>query len=385
MDSILEDFVKQVHAGELDGSKIDNRLYFKTAQRLAGAIINAFPTEMSYEDPLNSLAATLQGNIYAFSGAKTMTQASLLSKLITDDNGKLKPFSQYRQDVDQFLKDYNERYLDAEYTNAIASAQSAVQWQQWDDEDWLEYRTVGDNRVRDSHRLLDNLVLPKNSPVWDRIYPPNDWMCRCTVIPADPPKNPMSDAEAGKLGKKVVTKKMFENNPGKSRIVYSNEHPYFNAIKQELDPILNYGMRPVEKIMKDENLPAPLITKESEFKEWWNGKADNNGAFGLTDDQGYSVEFNSQFLEHLDVKKQGRYRFAINLESVFKDADEKWFNQGKSTNTWVYIKYFKDYPYILIVEEKKGKLVAQTFYRADNLSSFPAFLAKRKGVLLKRK
>lgn len=41
------------------------------------------------------------------------------------------------------------------------------------------YRTMRDSRVRDSHRVLDGLVLPKSDPAWNVLSAPNGWRCRC--------------------------------------------------------------------------------------------------------------------------------------------------------------------------------------------------------------
>lgn len=45
-----------------------------------------------------------------------------------------------------------------------------------------KYVTVGDVRVRPEHRGLDGTILPKNHPLWNTIFPPNGYGCRCTVI-----------------------------------------------------------------------------------------------------------------------------------------------------------------------------------------------------------
>ncbi len=45
-----------------------------------------------------------------------------------------------------------------------------------------KYVTVGDTRVRPEHRGLDGTILPKNHPLWNSIFPPNGYGCRCTVI-----------------------------------------------------------------------------------------------------------------------------------------------------------------------------------------------------------
>lgn len=46
-----------------------------------------------------------------------------------------------------------------------------------------QYKTAGDDRVRDAHAALNDLILPADSPFWDTHYPPWDWGCRCDVIP----------------------------------------------------------------------------------------------------------------------------------------------------------------------------------------------------------
>jgi SPP1 gp7 family putative phage head morphogenesis protein len=46
-----------------------------------------------------------------------------------------------------------------------------------------EYMTVGDDRVRPEHAVLDGFQALAADPVWNKIYPPNGFNCRCTVIP----------------------------------------------------------------------------------------------------------------------------------------------------------------------------------------------------------
>ncbi len=48
-----------------------------------------------------------------------------------------------------------------------------------------QYVTVGDEKVRDTHRALDGIILPADSPFWRDHYPPWDWGCRCQVVPVD--------------------------------------------------------------------------------------------------------------------------------------------------------------------------------------------------------
>lgn len=45
-----------------------------------------------------------------------------------------------------------------------------------------EYVTVGDDRVRPTHRALEGYRAPKGDPIWKSIFPPNGFNCRCTAI-----------------------------------------------------------------------------------------------------------------------------------------------------------------------------------------------------------
>jgi SPP1 gp7 family putative phage head morphogenesis protein len=46
-----------------------------------------------------------------------------------------------------------------------------------------QYSTVGDDRVRPEHAVLDGFVAQAVDPVWNKIYPPNGFNCRCIVTP----------------------------------------------------------------------------------------------------------------------------------------------------------------------------------------------------------
>jgi SPP1 gp7 family putative phage head morphogenesis protein len=50
---------------------------------------------------------------------------------------------------------------------------------------YWQYKTVGDDRVRPAHAALADRVWPKTAAVWDVIFPPNGFNCRCTVIEWD--------------------------------------------------------------------------------------------------------------------------------------------------------------------------------------------------------
>ena len=109
------------------------------------------------------LTAALDENIFWFSGFKTHHELVEASRLLKSDDGNFKPFEQFSRDVEAIDSTYNRNYLQAEYNFATASTQMAVKWKEWEkdgDRYDLQYRTAGDDRVREEHAALDGTTLP---------------------------------------------------------------------------------------------------------------------------------------------------------------------------------------------------------------------------------
>ncbi len=79
--------------------------------------------------------------------------------------------------------------LNTNLRTAVTSSYMASQWTRLQDlkdiYTYYQYKTREDNRVRQSHRVLDNKIFSANDPIWDTIYPPNGWNCRCYVNALD--------------------------------------------------------------------------------------------------------------------------------------------------------------------------------------------------------
>lgn len=50
---------------------------------------------------------------------------------------------------------------------------------------WVQYRTAGDNRVRENHAALDGVIFEATSGDWHRIAPPCGFNCRCSFVSLD--------------------------------------------------------------------------------------------------------------------------------------------------------------------------------------------------------
>lgn len=122
---------------------------------------------------------------YIFSGMKAFNELGEAFPSLTDEEGNRKPFERFLNDVRSIDETYNSNYLRSEYNFVTASADMAAKWDDFaaeGDRYLLQYRTAGDDRVREEHAELEGVTLPIDDSFWESYYPPNGWNCRCTVV-----------------------------------------------------------------------------------------------------------------------------------------------------------------------------------------------------------
>lgn len=248
------------------------------------------------------MQSNLSENIYVFSGAKTYAELKELSEKLLDQNGNIKPFSKFWQDVQSIHPQYNQSYLEAEYIFATQSAQMASKWKEFEADGGrynLRYITAGDNRVRDSHHLLHNITLPPSDPYWEEYFPPNGWRCRCDTVQVRKSKYPESDSQQSiQYGSEATNGKnnIFRFNPGKQQVVFPDNHPYMKKLSDKEYETLKkkanetYSIKTADDVVK-------VVNEISKDKNWFergfnklevtrkagvNGATDMNGKIWLT-------------------------------------------------------------------------------------------------------
>ena len=175
----------------------------------------------------------LEHSAWVFSGFKTLHEMNeAIPSLLREDDTR-KTFNQFLNDVQKIDRDYNVNYLRAEYNYAIHAAQAAARWAQFEEDGDrydLQYRTAGDERVRESHRALDGITLPPSDPFWEENYPPNGWNCRCTAVQVPHrDHDPQESIQASKQGREATKGKyadMFRYNPGAKKQLFNDYNPY---------------------------------------------------------------------------------------------------------------------------------------------------------------
>jgi len=176
----------------------------------------------------------MQRNLYKFSGAKNYVLLQQINEILRSDKGK--NWQTFLQEVQQLNPKYNKNYLQAEWQTAKQAGYHAANWQEYmrmkDIYPNLKYMTVKDNKVRESHQLLDGFIAPIDSNFWKVCYPPNGWRCRCYVVQTAEPASQERIAPST-LSEKDFPKE-FRGNVAISGQVFKEDstnqgkpHPYF--------------------------------------------------------------------------------------------------------------------------------------------------------------
>ncbi|MFD2566089.1 phage portal protein family protein [Pseudotenacibaculum haliotis] len=207
-ESLSEDLINQIYSDIVAGAR--------------DGWGNGF-TKFGKDPKKDRTVLAMQKNIFRFSGAKTYAQLLEFNDL-QFHHGNQRSFKDFKEQVQKANKRYNENYLQAEHQTARQSGNQARNWQSYEkDKDLfpnLEYRTAGDERVREDHSVFDGIVKPVDDPFWDSFYPPNGWRCRCYVVQT-------TNSPTSKPTPKNQIKPEFKINVGKTGSVYSEKHPFF--------------------------------------------------------------------------------------------------------------------------------------------------------------
>lgn len=129
------------------------------------------------------------------------------------------------------------------------------------------------------YNWLQKKWLPSSDPFWDSYIPPLDWNCRCTVLQVLKNKYPLTySAQAIRNGEAATTRidkngvnraAMFRFNPGKQKVVFPQNHPYFKVqqgVKDAIDALLTPHSEKAKAAKElvswcKQNLPSTKIGK----------------------------------------------------------------------------------------------------------------------------
>lgn len=391
---------RKVYEGDLEANGLDSNFYLKLGNEFKRGLDEGYPIDFSdieYNSADLLARQKLTSNLYAFSGAKSLSQIKEMQSFLTDKKGNLRSFSDFKVDALAINEKYNVNWLNTEYNNAVNSSISAANWERQvankDVFPYLVYQTAGDSNVRAEHQRLDGTKLPVDDTFWNTYYPPNDWGCRCEAINDSGDKNLSNPKEAKERAAGAIRNKMFKNNPGKTGVVFKNDHPYFKSVDlhpNEFKAVDNYGLRGIKKIYADPNkLSKPLgeFENKAAFEKWWNAKKASSTGIKegfIIQDQILTNKVVAGDVVSKELLKADGYKIAESMLDVIAKPNEvyqSYFGSKAQGVQTTYIKYYQDGPIVLMTKTNRSKKVTEII-SLSKLSAGKAIEELRKGVLM---
>lgn len=173
--------------GKVSKNDIDPGYIQRTYDELNKGAAKGYGVQYEVYDPtkdkqslVNGRVLQMKRNLYKFAAAKSKASMEEINNALYD-GGRLKTFEEYKADLDRLNVQYNLNYLRAEYNTALQASHTAKAWEAFGHNKKrfpnLEYRTQGDDRVRQEHEKLNGFIAPMDDPIWDSIAPPSGWNC----------------------------------------------------------------------------------------------------------------------------------------------------------------------------------------------------------------
>lgn len=177
-------------------------------------------------DPDGDFRRALRHSNEVFAAFKVHRMQTDMGRLLTDSNGVLKPFEQWKNEVLPIASHQCGAWLRTEYDMAVIRAHQAADWQQFVREadvlPNLKWMPSTSPHPGADHWVFWNTVLPIDDPFWNEHRPGDRWNCKCSLTSTD---EPCTDTPAP--GKADNPHPGLDSNPGTDKAVFSQSHPYF--------------------------------------------------------------------------------------------------------------------------------------------------------------
>ncbi|WP_336834067.1 phage portal protein family protein [Sphingobacterium siyangense] len=354
--------------------------------------------EYGVDDPVTMTAYEM--NLFRFAGAKTLYDAQQLNELFR----QVKNFREFYDNASAMLDVHNRDWLETEYNTAIAVGEMASTYNrlmnQKEDFPYWQYKTIGDERVRHSHTLLHDVVLPWNHPYWQYIMPPNGWGCRCYIVPRTkaeitPEMIKASEEKVREYMETAEFKKAAKGGWGINRFdkgqVFSENQHYTNDYLDVLSKMNKidyraFNLKPMEdNFNKTEFKPKFRLEQKddaiNDFTE--NLQKVTSKKYGIKDFNNRTITVDKATIRKHTTsrisKYQDRHMYLSEVEKVVNDPDEVWLQSygQKKNESYVYVKYYQDQAIVVVCTLNDNlELQIETWHKLDD----PRL---RKGLLIK--
>lgn len=242
----------------------------------------------------NEFIYQIKNNNEVFSAFRVHRMQNDMAAQLLDNEGNLKPFEKWAEDIVTISDHYIKRWFETEYNTAVLRAHNAAEWKKFESEQdvypnlrWMPTTSPTPDNFHRQYWSM-KLTLPINHPFWQKHHPGDRWNCKCELRQTDEPET--GEVQFEEL-KPVPNVPGLDNNPGISGQLFSESHPYYtesfpgakNAVEKT---IRNYKRDRIKEIKQEAKTLTSKTFHNKDFnkdihismsgvKEWLNQPHEN--------------------------------------------------------------------------------------------------------------
>lgn len=286
-------------------------LYEAARDTFRRALEEGYPMEET-EDADRLFHEALKNDAGVFAAFRTHRMQNDIASQLTDDEGKLKEWRQFRDDAEAVIGTYNNHWLRTEYDTAVLRARYAADWKRFSRNadilpnlKWMP-TTSADPDVFHMEYWRIGLTLPKTHPFWKSHHPHDRWGCKCDLEETDEPVTGTIPEVDYKPSPGL------DSNPGLDPELFSHTHPYYTKAYPGAE-------KAVEKVINDSNNPKALRKR---LEKWYKenlpavkvGKMEMKRFEVATPEEPIRTIINRNFYEETASKYKDSPEYAKRLE-----------------------------------------------------------------------
>jgi len=171
----------------------------------------------------------LRHNNAVFSAFKVHRMQNDMAAQLLDENGDLKPFEQWLNDVQPIADHQVRQWFRTEYDTAVKRAHLAAQWRQFEREadvlpnlEWIKSMSITPGA---DHMIFWGTVRPINDAFWNSHKPGDRWGCKCSLRATDKEATTVDVDDVPEIDRTKPARGL-DNRPEQDGQIFSDSHPY---------------------------------------------------------------------------------------------------------------------------------------------------------------
>ena len=334
------------------------------ALELLTGLRSKFKTTSPYTGPDLLAQQLMEYNLFEFSASKTESRLASMMKLLIDENNQIRSFADFKELCHKEIDKFNTRYLEAEYNLSIAVGQNSAAYLRFMAEkdtvtSFVQYKTIGDDKVRASHQALHNKIFNLSDKEAMDLFPPNSYGCRCEMVQyLGDTEGKVTKGRAAKAGLEQTDPKykgsQFELNRGDLKQVFTKKQFYsdLKGLPEKLNDMTfdKYGLKKWEDFKQDlKAIPLDKTITEKNAKELFKPYEKNN-YMGFEDYLGRKMILKKEIFDihtagHYVSDSELRHQLFPHIKNILKNPDEMWYfdyRNNKQKFQSRYVKFYAD-------------------------------------------